>query len=458
MLLNKNDKNDINAKKRNFNKEKLNNKLLDYDFKLDKQQLKSNKKIKKIEKDNDFKYREVEVKCNIKSLALKAGYTLGKICIVLTFISCLLTFGGNIEKFICNIPLTKEQSPDNYTTWTRILSVTRLEDGTFYRQVEYLRFNWLTTAIYIPFLIGMQSILYQISLTIYIIKTKFKQYYAYALILQYSMLFYSVYSNYIFLSYYVNPNTFMEKIMCFIPSLLLDMASIFFLSLSMRMKTLNFDEKQMNKTQNLLIKGLRKMTEKRNKNKKKIPKKTTKFKLKNNKDLDKIITKKIPKKMTEKNEKDNLNPDKIIPGKMTKKMTEKMTKKNEKRFLKNEKPEIAVDLETVNNGNEKKDIIPVKNPVKKKVKNANENISTMRTKKATGNATNKLKNAELKRVKIYIEKLKIKGTKKVVINDLKSKCKIDKNRWLEIKQDLIKEDLIYVSKNGKITYINQGGN
>lgn len=469
------------------NYEKLNKKTKKYKYKIDKQMLRQNHKLIKIDKENEFKVREVAVKCNMNTLALKAGYTLGKICIMLTFISCLLTFGGNISKFICNIPLLATENAKDFSfTWKVIQSIKELEDGTMLRNTVIYRINIVTTLIYIPFLIGMQGILYQVSITIYIIKTKFKQYYKYALLLQYSMLTYSVYSNYLFLSYYVQPTTILDKAICFIPSFLLDIACIFFLSLSVRMKTLNYDnesettsEDTKDLQQKLLTKGIKKYNEYKDK--------------KENKKVENIDE--IP------GEKEVEIPDKKVENK-NEKLVKEFQPENEKntnlenleRVCKeNKKPVENKDENKVENKDKKtgenadidfnkiyekllakdptnkfkiSDEISgekkVENKVEKEVeneskitvKNAKKNESKLTVKKPTGTATNKNKLADLNKVKKYIAKLKDSNIDILKVTAMKEKCKIDHNKWAVIKPQLIKEKIIYMSENNRITHIN----
>lgn len=472
------------------NYEKLDKKTKQYEYKIDKQMLRQNHKLIKIDKENDFKVREVAVKCNMHTLALKAGYTLGKICLVLTFISCLLTFGGNIDKFICNIPLLATEKPEDFSfTWKVVQSIDKLKDGTILRNTSIYRLNVVTTLIYIPFLVGMQGILYQVSITIYIIKNKFRQYYKYALLLQYSMLAYSVYSNYLFLSYYVQPTTILNRVICFIPSFLLDIACIFFLSLSVRMKTLNYDneiETTEDLQQKIIKKGIKKYTDYKNKkeDKKEVETEDKKVEIPDEKEVE------IP------DEKEVESPDKKVEI-----SSEKFQLKNEKNtnlenlervFEEDKKPVENLDENLDENKVENTDEKPVKktdidfnkiyekllakdpankykiqdeNKVENKVENKDKNNKKITVKNApkkitnkltvtTGKATNKNKVADLNRVKKYIAKLKDTNINILKVAAMKEKCKIDKNKWAVIKPQLVKEGIIYMSDNNRITYVN----
>jgi len=440
------DKSDI---KREKHRKILENKKLDYILKLDKMRLKDELKIIKIDKDNEFKTNEVKAKCNINTLALKAGYTLGKVCLILTFISCLLTFGGNISTFICNIPLMSGENKTDYLfTWTKVLETTSVSNNVSKDVVQILRFNLITTMIYIPFLIGMQSILYQISLTIYIIKTKFNQYYKYALILQYSMLFYSVYSNYVFISYYVRPNGIIDRIMCLIPSLLLDISGIFFLSLSMRMKTLNYDSEEIDKQDNLIISVLNVIDSIRNRKKDnlKTDKNITEKDDIDNLDLDKNLDEKIFKNDILENENDNLKADEKEEDLKELKLINFQMEK----YLKNDEKKNDVFLERVDELNKKADIKEDKILVKNDKENTFEKTD-IKVKKSVNKKVDKAKNAEEKKVRNFIEKLILKGQEKIIVNELLEKCKIDKNKWQIIRDKLISEDILYMV--GKSTYI-----
>jgi hypothetical protein len=431
---------DSTSKKRNRNRKILENKKEDYKLSLDKRQLKDDQKIDHIDKQNTYKIREVKAKCNMSILALKAGYTLGKMCIILTLISCLLTLGGNIDNFICNIPLLKGENKEDFLfTWRKVLKTTAVGDNVSQDTIQILRFNVVTTLIYIPFLIGIQSILYQVSLCMYIIKCKFRAYYKYAVVLQFSMLFYSVYSNYMFISYYVRPDTLMEKIMCFIPSFLLDLASIFFLSLSMRMKTLNYDSNEIDKQDNLLLKGLRHLS---NKN--------------------------VAKSGNESSKKDN---DKV--AKSGNKKDEKFDEKNEKNIAQKSEKNIAKKgdnqkFESLENPGEDKANTAInfnEISLKKNEKNIAQNIAKKgnekgdkKYKKNTGkltkisdNASNKNLEKSYQKVIKYIYRLKEKNIDKVHVGTLLSKLKISKNIWHIIRDRLISEGIL--SFNGRVTRI-----
>ena len=435
---------DSTEKKRNRNRKILDNKKEDYKLSLDKRQLKDDQKIDHIDKQNNYKIREVKAKCNMSILALKAGYTLGKMCIILTLISCLLTLGGNIDNFICNIPLLQGENKDDFImTWTKVLKTTAIGDNVSQDTIQVLRFNWVTTLIYIPFLIGIQSILYQVSLCMYIIKSKFRAYYKYAVVLQYSMLFYSVYSNYNFISYYVHPYTLTEKIMCFIPSFLLDLASIFFLSLSMRMKTLNYDSNEIDKQDNLLLKGLRHLS---NKNVARTGNKNSET------DNDKVA--KSGNEILEKNEKNIADKnEKNIALKSEKNIAKKGDNQN---FESLENPgddgvNTAINFNDFSLKKNEKNIAEKseKNIAKKGDKKYKKNTGEL-TKKSD-NASNKNLEKNYQKVIKYINKLKEKNIDKVHVGTLLIKMKISKNIWHIIRDRLISEGII--SFNGRVTRI-----
>ena len=434
MLMNDNNVNTVNIvnkqdERRERNKQKIANKLLDYDLFLDKKQLKANKKLKVIEKDNEFKTREVKAKCSTNTLVLKGGYVLGRFCLLLTFVSCLLTFGGNIESFICNIPLIDNEIPSDFLfTWKTVNSILN-NNGAEVRNVTIYRLNMVTAPIYTLFLVGMQCILYQVSITIHIIKLKFKAYYIYALIVQYSMLFYSVYSNYKFLSHYVRPANLTDSFMVFIPSLLLDISCIFFLSLSMRMKTLNFDN---DIEDNMLIKLIKNSAKYKAKN-------SAKYKAKNKaKNSTKYKAKYKAKNSTKYKAKNSTKLNNVIERKKRKNST-----KNSTKLKKNENAE---SIGNTCNGN------------KKAVLKKDVNKSSFEGKKSTGNSTNKAKDKELKAVLNYIEKLKENNTKIIKVKDLKNSTKIDKNKWLKIKDILLEKNIIHVNAESPRTInISYGG-
>jgi len=231
------------------------------------------------------------------------------------------------------------------------------------------------------------------------------------------MLIYSVYSNYKFLAYYTKPNTLSVAIVTFIPALLLDIGCIFFLSLSQDNKSLNFHTEKAGNLYKNLIDIFNKKNKKSNANS-----------IDLNIDLNDSTNKSIDKKSC----------------------------------LKNNKIKTAENIERVNNGNkkeeEKKDkIIDINTDINsdiKKVKTSKENISGIKLKKITKNSSNKIKNSDIKKVKNYIKKLVENGIEKIKIEDLKTKCKIDKNRWLEIKDILVNEGILYISENKRNTFCN----
>ena len=415
--------------KRERNKQKIANKLLDYDLLLDKKQLKANKKLKVIEKDNDFKTREVKAKCNINTLVLKGGYVLGRFCLILTFVSCLLTFGGNIESFICNIPLIDGETQSDFLfTWKTVNEIIN-NNGVEVRNVTIYRLNLITAPIYTLFLIGMQSILYQVSITIHIIKLKFRAYYIYALIVQYSMLFYSVYSNYKFLSHYVRPDSLIESFMVFIPSLLLDISCIFFLSLSMRMKTLNFD----NEVEDNLLLKLIKSRYKNGNNIAKIPDKK-----------DKNIAKKIDG--ISNNIAKNLDEDSNIIAKKNRKYRLKNSNDFNKLIAK-KTSKLLLDAKQL-----EPDIIGTKvakTAIKKAIKTVAE--KQPKTVKTITKPSNKNSETDYKNITKYIKKLKEKNIKNINVGLLLTDLKIDKNRWQKTRDRLILEGV--VSFNGRTTKI-----
>lgn len=358
---------------------------------LDKKYLKNEKNLIKINKENEFIIDEAKVKNNINVLILKAGKKIAKMCILLTFISCLLTIGGNIDTFVFNIPLVDGEVKNDFVLTRTIVKETKQISSSVSKDfVQVFRLNIITSLVYIPFILALQIILYQISINLYNIKTRFHRYYNHAILLQYLMLFYSVYSNYKFLEYYTNPSGIIDVIMILIPSVLLDVSCIFFLSLSQDKKSLNYHTK----------------TDLNN---------IKKFRLKN-KEMS------IPE-----------NIERVEEGR-------KKTGENK-------------DESLVENESENKDESLVKNESENKDENINKTKGKFKPKLPTGNVNNRNINSDLKKVENYIKKLVEKGIEKIKVIELKKTCKIDKNKWAAIRKVLIKKGIIYLSENKRNTFI-----
>lgn len=171
------------------------------------------KKINKIIVKNEYKIKKTKALNNVDIETIKSGKVLNFVCLFLSLISCFMTVGGNYSYFIGSV---------------------------------------FALAIYVFFVAGISIILFQVSKNIYTIKKQFKQYYFWSLLLQYSMLIYSVFSNYKFLASYITVDNFQSKIFIFIPSFLLDVGTIFFIGLSIDQKKLNYHSEKIDQVKDIV--------------------------------------------------------------------------------------------------------------------------------------------------------------------------------------------------------------